>query len=287
VSIRFWHASIAGIALIFLQSGAVRAQEIEYPHAYGDSITGAFEGWYQNPDGSATFLVGYYNRNLKEELDIPIGPNNHIDPGGPDQGQPTHFYPARQWGLFTIRVPKDFGDKKLTWTIVANGKSTTIPLVENPDWLIQPMIDALNNTPPVLSFQPFSEGGPTTQGPNGLVISKTAKVGQPPTLTAYGADDGVSSPGRAPEKGPPFSVRWTLYRGPAAVKFAEARPKVEKTEDKMPTKAIFTGKTTTTATFSVPGDYVLHLIVNDVSGDGGGGFQCCWTSGKVNVTVTP
>ncbi len=74
-----------------------------------------------------TLLVGYFNRNLKETLDIPVGPNNRIEPGGPDQGQPTHFLPRRQWGVFTIKVPKDFGDKRLTWTIVANGQTTIDP----------------------------------------------------------------------------------------------------------------------------------------------------------------
>ena len=90
-------------------------------HDSGQSVTGAFEGWFQNPDGSFSLLLGYYNRNLKQELDIPVGPDNRIDPGGPDQGQPTHFLPGRQWGVFTVTVPKDFGIKKLTWTLTANG----------------------------------------------------------------------------------------------------------------------------------------------------------------------
>ena len=78
----------------------------------GASITPAFEGWYENPDGSFSLLVGYYNRNTKETLDIPIGPNNRIEPGPPDQGQPTYFESGRQWGVFVIKVPKDFGKKK-------------------------------------------------------------------------------------------------------------------------------------------------------------------------------
>jgi hypothetical protein len=32
---------------------------------------------------------------------------------------------------------------------------------------------------------------------------------------------------------------------------------------------------------------VLRAQVNDASGDGGGGFQCCWTTGHVKVTVLP
>jgi len=27
--------------------------------------------------------------------------------------------------------------------------------------------------------------------------------------------------------------------------------------------------------------------VNDYSGEGGGGFVCCWTNGEVRVTVKP
>src|SRR5216117_2703897 len=71
---------------------------------------------------SASLLV--ISIGTRKTLDIPAGPNNRIEPGGPDQGQPTHFLPRRQWGVFTITVPKDFGDKKLTWTLVANGQTT-------------------------------------------------------------------------------------------------------------------------------------------------------------------
>src|SRR5262245_27694182 len=92
----------------------------------GQGVTPAYEGWFKNPDGSFTLLLGYYNRNLKQTLDIPVGPNNRIEPGGADQGQPTHFLPRRQWGVFAVRVPADFGEKKLTWTIVANGKTASV-----------------------------------------------------------------------------------------------------------------------------------------------------------------
>src|SRR5579885_1783128 len=61
----------------------------------GASVTGAFEGWYKNNDGTYCILVGYLNRNQKQVLDIPVGQDNHIEPVGPDQGQPTHFLPRR------------------------------------------------------------------------------------------------------------------------------------------------------------------------------------------------
>jgi len=41
----------------------------------------------------------------------------------------------------------------------------------------------------------------------------------------------------------------------------------------------------TKATFSTPGEYVLRVQGNDESGEGGGGFQCCWTNTYVRVSV--
>src|SRR3989442_13052583 len=129
----------------------------------GEAGPGGFEGWYYKPDGSINLMVGYFNRNLKQVLDIPVGANNRIDPGGPDYGQPTHFLPRRQWGVFTIPVPKDFGDKKLVWTLTANGQTTSIPMTLNPLWVVEPFKAAgIGNTPPVVRFEPE---GPVYQGP--------------------------------------------------------------------------------------------------------------------------
>jgi len=114
----------------------------------GSSVTPAFEGWYYEKDGSQRVLVGYFNRNTKQEFDIPVGPNNHIDPGPADQGQPTHFNAGRAWGVFTIPIPKDFGDKKLSWTIVANGFTNTITLHTKPDYIVEPFEDAANKMNP-------------------------------------------------------------------------------------------------------------------------------------------
>src|SRR5438094_8004902 len=127
---------------------------LEPPHDSGQSITGALEGWFQNPDGSYSVLIGYYNRNTKQEFDIPVGPNNRIEPGGPDMGQPTHFGTGRGWGVFSIAVPKDFGTRKLTWTIVANGFTNAITLHTQADYVVEPFEDAANkNTPPKVKFK--------------------------------------------------------------------------------------------------------------------------------------
>src|SRR5579872_3616754 len=115
-----------------------QALPLEPRHEAGASITGAFEGWFKNPDGTFSLLLGYFNRNSQQTLDIPIGPDNRIEPGGPDRGQPTHFLPGRQWGLFAVKVPADFGDNKITWTLVANGQTQVIPASLKVDYEISP-----------------------------------------------------------------------------------------------------------------------------------------------------
>jgi hypothetical protein len=273
----------------FLAWGANRAfGQSELPmeepkHDAGQSITGALEGWYQNPDGSFSILLGYFNRNGKQALDIPVGPNNKIEPGGPDYGQPTHFIPGREWGMFAIEVPKDFGDKKLLWTIVANGRTTTIPASLNPLWEISPFKEeSVQNTPPVLAFD---DGGPVVQGPRGLTKTLQASVSQPLPLTVYVADDAKKLPASRRAVGPPATVTWSLFRGPGTVKFEKEKPPVEQGVGKPVAQAPFFGKATTTATFSEPGEYILHVVANDWSGDGGRGFQCCWTYGDLKVSV--
>jgi hypothetical protein len=256
----------------------------EPKHDSGQSVTAAFEGWYMNPDGTFSILLGYYNRNLKQELDIPIGPNNRIEPGGPDQGQPTHFLPGRQWGMFIITVPKNFGDTKLTWTLTANGSTTEVPVSLNTLWELSPFIDATGNTPPYVGF---AETGPFAQGPRYITANVTATVSEPLSLTAWVADDARRVPGSSPllSRLPPVTVTWTKFRGPGTVTFSKVRIPAEKTDFTPPPKATFTGKVTTTDTFSEPGDYVLRVAGNDWSGEGGGGFQCCWTSAQVRVSV--
>jgi len=256
-------------------------------HDSGVSVTAAFEGWFRNPDGSYSLLLGYYNRNRTQELDIPIGVNNTLGPGGPDQGQPTHFMPGRGWGIFTVKVPSDFGQNKIFWTLTANGKPTVIPAYLHKDYEISPFQEAaVGNTPPMLGFE---EKGPSTRGPQGLIVERTTKVGNPLGLTVWVSDDAkwtTNSGARPANSGPPITVKWTKYRGPGDVIFDNARPPVQKSGQQDP-GAAFSGRATTTVRFSEPGHYILHVVANDYSGDGGGGFQCCWTSGKVRVSVEP
>src|SRR5438067_10264917 len=149
--------TLAGfIALAAAMPATSQSLPLEPVHESGASVTGAFEGWFRNQDGSYGLLLGYFNRNQKQDLDIPIGPDNRIEPGGPDRGQPTHFLPGRQWGLFAIPAPREFKPTdEYVWTLVANGQTTSIPLRMKADYVMSPFQEiAVGNTPPVIRFEP-------------------------------------------------------------------------------------------------------------------------------------
>src|SRR5262245_46908827 len=284
----------------------------------GSSVTGAFEGWYYGKDGNTYALVGYFNRNTKQEFDIPIGPNNRLDPGGPDQGQPTHFIPGRQWGVFSVKLPKDLGTKKLTWTIVANGFTNAITLHKQADYIVEPYEDAANkNTPPKLKFEP--NGQTFTGAPVGIAAKYNATVGTPLAITLWATDEGpkinIPEPARGRGRGtaatepggragataaepggragaaagaePAGRGRGAgFFNPPLAVTWSWMRgPAAPKFDNVKPAiDGNDGGKTTTNVTFNAPGDYILRVEGNDSTGAGGGGFQCCWTTAHVAVT---
>src|SRR5438132_4538284 len=108
----------------------------------GQNIAPAYEGWEQNPDGSYNLVFGYFNRNWEEEIDLPTGPDNNIEPGGADQGQPTHFLPRRNRFVFRIRVPKDFGQKEVVWTLTTHGRTNKAYASLRTDYFIDDLVMA-------------------------------------------------------------------------------------------------------------------------------------------------
>jgi hypothetical protein len=289
---------VVGLAVVaggVLVSGQQQPLPSEPPRQFGASITGAFEGWFDSKDGSHNFLVGYLNRNRAQAVDVPIGPNNRIEPGGPDMGQPTHFLPGRQVGMFIVNVPKEFTtEQRLTWSITVNGQTNVIPLRMHLDYNVSPFQIAhsaeVGNTPPRIKFD---EKGETVQGPIAMVsrpvLTRTTSVSKPLPLTFWAEDDATYSSGtNAPLRNPPppVQITWSKYRGPGRVTFDKAKPELEKFTGGNVGQP-FSGKGATSASFSTAGEYVLHMVANDYSGDGGGGEVCCWTTAMVKVTVTP
>jgi hypothetical protein len=269
------------VGAVLLVSGAHRlaiaqdSVDAPIPHAVGQSVSPSFEGWYPNPDGTLSLLFGYFNRNYDEHVQIPVGPDNRLEPGSVDQGQPTYFLPRRQTGVFVATVPADFGDQQLTWSLTVHGQTVAIPGHLRPEWEITARKEVTSgNTPPVIRFAPDGDSG---QGPDGTRIHLTATVGTPVDLTVWAVDDGVRK-ARAADRPPRLGLVWSTYRGPAEVSFRDREPPIAPD-----------GRAETTATFASPGDYVLRLLAWDDSGGQGsimaGGFFCCWTNGYVAVRV--
>jgi hypothetical protein len=155
--------------------------------ATGEAIYPALEGWGPDKNGDTLILLGYYNRNKTQALDIPIGPDNRIEPGGPDFGQPTHFYAGRQHGVFAIKVPKDFGTQKLTWALTANGQTSSISFWLNPAyWVNFYKHPANGNEPPSIRLQP--DGATMTGPPPAIAQTLSGFVGKPVALTLWASD---------------------------------------------------------------------------------------------------
>jgi hypothetical protein len=254
----------------------------------GQNIAPAYEGWEQNPDGSFNLVFGYFNRNWEEEIDLPIGPDNNIEPGGADQGQPTHFFPRRNRFLFRIRVAKDFGKRELVWTLTSHGQTERAYGTLKSDYFIDDIVIMNNN-----GAGGAGGGSGDTIGNKAPVLKvdgeKTRRigVGQPITLTAFASDDGKPKPrpmpspvsGVAPRsRGTPdtangLRLSWFVYRGAGKVTFDP--PQIKVWEDyregsnspwadgwaapPVPPD----GKWVSRATFSDPGTYVLRCLAHD------------------------
>jgi hypothetical protein len=261
--------------------------------AFGASISPAFEGWYDNADGSHTFLIGYYNRNWTSEVDIPIGPNNHFEPGDADRGQPTHFLPNRGFGVFTITVPKNTAPtEKLWWTLTLNGVTQRVSFYMSPDYNITPQQASEEspggkyNRPPLLRF---TKDGPPIQNPvasMSTALDRTATAGTPMPIEFWIEDDALYASGsNAPigDRAKIVDVIVSKYRGPGDVTVAKIG-KLPATEGGKPAEP-YAASGATTVSFSEPGTYYLHVTVNDLSGPGGGATGCCWTTALLKVAV--
>ena len=295
-----WLLLAVGVAGLRVASSA--GQEPFFPqgmYTHGQNIAPAYEGWMQNSDGTFDLLFGYMNRNWEEQPHIPIGPRNSVEPGGPDQGQPTHFFPRRNRHIFSVRVPQDFGSKEVVWTLTVNGRTERAYATLKPDYALDEMTIQMNegasvpgerwqmveNRPPVVRLEGNAQ--------------RTVKVGEPLKLNAAVRDDGLlklrPAPGLIPGAEPGnrsstgLRVAWFVYRGPAAhVTFHPEQfhvwMNVERNGNSpwapgwTPPPLPPDGQHPVQVTFSTPGTFVLRLLAHD------GGLK---THGDGTVTVTP
>ena len=302
-----------GLLAIVAAADLIHAQS----YSRGQNASPAFEGWEKNSDGSFNFLFGYMNRNWEEELNVPIGPDNNIEPGEPDQGQPTRLLPRRNRFVFRVRVPNDWGQKELIWTLTTKGKTEKAYASLKQDYFIDDVVIA-------------SETGALGAGTSSPEIrankrpqvkldgekTRWAKVGEPLALVAWVTDDGVpkARPGgvgsaprptanvtpaapRNPALTPPSRVTvgkrvglhlsWFVYRGDGMVRFDPAQIKVwEETRAGanspwaplwVPPQLPPDGRHEARATFNEPGTYVLRARADD---------GALFDDADVTVTVT-
>ena len=208
-------------------------------------------------------VFGYMNRNYEEELVIPSGPDNKLEPGIPDQGQPTYFLPRRHAWVFRVKVPADWGNKELVWTITSHGRTEkAYGSLQSDEEMIERLIMTRGNLSPGLD------------DPNKPPSVSIAPVGEASTdrgvtLTALVSDDGLPKP-RTPKAAPAaalgtaqtntstvrprlgLNVTWFEYRGPGKVTFDNPGPIL-----------VSNGQAVNMARFTVPGTYVLRATAND------------------------
>jgi hypothetical protein len=273
----------AGAALLVLAATPrdVNAQNPE-PQSFrfytGQGLQPIFEGWARNPDGSFSMYFGYLNRNFVETLVLPVGPDNKVEPGVTDRGQPTVFGTRIHRKEFSVTVPKDWGKKELIWSVTVRGTTERAVAWLQPEWEIDPIYagksrseESLKNTPPKLT----------------LDVRTAIATPEPLTLAATVQDDGLPTPRKprtpSPQDTPPtlkplpdqpelpvnvpslgnsnrrggnqgpqgLIVNWLVWRGPAAVQFETASVPVKE------------GKAVATAIFTKPGTYVLRARATD------------------------
>ena len=278
------YTRLAALAAILVVTPLTSTSGQQLVYSSGQTVAPAFEGWEHNPDGTFNMVFGYFNRNLDEHLHVPVGPDNNIEPGGPDRGQPTFFFPRRNRFHFKIRVPADFGDQELVWTLTTFGHTEKAYATLIPEYIIDkqlPMLDVGNfgrdpegrdllNEPPTVELEGASE--------------RIVATGAPLSLMASATDDGMPAPRPAP-RGRPGSPRsrsnalglrvaWFVYRGDGAkVTFAPPQFKIHpdyRDDSNSPWSPGWEapelpadGRFRVTVTFDDPGSYVVRVMATD------------------------
>ena len=236
-------AWLSAVLLAVIGIGVHAQQPYQQRFQRGQNVVPVYEGWELNPDGTFKMYFGYLNRNYEEEIYIPIGAENVVEPGG-DQGQPTHFIPRALQSDFTVTVPRDWGNKEVVWTLTAHGRTEKAYGSLLRTWEISsgeeglPTYSRTPNKPPEITIGSASHA---------------ANVGKPYPLTVAVSDDGISEPSRGTNNtaGPGLEVIWTAYRGLGTVAFPSRRT------------SVIANRVTTHVTFGAVGSYVLRIFASD------------------------
>jgi hypothetical protein len=313
---------VGGVAAGFFTAGFVEAQSFQHGDPQrpppsvlemewmiqtlrpsGQPVIAVFDGWIPHEDGSHTLCFGYLNLNIETPVDIPLGPNNFIEPRQFDGVQPTHFRVVpghsdyggnqRYSCAFTVDTPPGYeGD--VWWTLIQDEAVFKVPGRTTVPYYL---LDDLAHSSRVGIMAPVVRpvGAPGTEGRGRANPARIGpiqgKVGVPVALeieivhpnapseaqlaTTPEGDDSSSDSG---------NLFWGVFRTPGVgkVTFIEGTSEFSSEEAVIPW-TVRQRTYTTSATFSEPGEYVLHFQAFQ----GSMNEHCCWTNGFVQVTVTP
>lgn len=272
--------------------------------AIGGPVVPIFEGWFPNADGTHQLCFGYFNTNTVETFDIPIGPNNRIEPAEFNGLQPTHFMPQpdggrRHYCVMSVTVPADWGpDRDVVWTLVEErtGQEFSSPgrLKHSTYRFDEPVQESRKNSSPKVRL---SAEGPVSEGRVGFVqgmVGETlsTSVGEPVALTARVRRDNpyIKDDPRA------IRVRWFKYQGPGDVVFTPdwsswKEETIGWVDASTWLESEFAyGESTTDAVFSERGEYIIQVQAYNNAGrrtneTSDFEFWCCWTNAFVKVVV--
>lgn len=287
---KFFRTALSSLVLILVAfpGAPLQAQQEGFPsfplgplRPAGDIVAPFFDGWYPNEDGSFTLSFGFFNRNLEENVFIPLGPNNYIEPAEYDGVQPTWF-PAynrplfvgkRERGAFAVTIPPEMAGEDVVWTITHAGQTYSVPgRTTSPAYELGYVPAADGSLPPMFTFE---EGGDPVTGREGIYADPVnATAGEPVTLSIRVHDRGEREDGELY----PVNTTFIRHQGPGPITFEPESMEVD---------GETWSESTTEATFSVPGEYVVRVRLDNFSAqDSRADNQCCWSNGFIPVTVT-
>ena len=282
-------AAAAAALLLAAGAGDTGGQVV---YRSGQDIAPAFDGWEERSDGTFDLAFGYFNRNWDEKPFIPVGPDNNVEPDGPDLGQPTLFQPRRNRFVFRINVPADFGDREIVWTLTVNGKTNQAYASLNPGYITDPQLQQFDIGDFGHNNEEMRANLAPTVGVEGS-LQRTVAVGAPLELAALASDDGIPPVHEAPLRlvgrhgAWGLRVAWIVFRGaeshvtfdPYQFKtYPDYRSNSPWTPGWAPPPLPSDGRFPVTATFSQPGEYLIRVQAHD------GGLK---DTEDVTVTVMP
>lgn len=263
----------------------------------GEVVAPMFNGWIANEDGSTTMVFGFANQNREATVDIPLGPNNKLEPAQFQGAQPTHFpvynrggfVGIQERGAFGVVLPAEMAGTEVIWTLTSGGNTYSVPgRATSPAYELSAGEAAAGSLKPAIRF---SEDGPESVDPVGIYAEpQVVSVGQALTLSALIQDRGNRASYADTQLYYDLGTFWALHQGPAKpdIETPEIRGRDRAKENPGDPNINEWTEVSTQVTFPEAGDYIIRLRVDNFQApDSQFDNVCCWSNAYFPVTVNP